>query len=179
MGPKSWRSELPEAPRRMSVAYMLMLDEIEKRMDKIAENMAVGSTDGNDPQYDDMVSEMAGQAFDDLRESLAGLRHPAENVDVMNFCAKLQRACARSLTKDDAEYLSELSKMVSRMGPSVAVLDAALADVFARSDGNSAPAPKMVHESILRAQARVDALGNRIEELCKQSSASTEQGMTA
>lgn len=97
----------------------------------------------------------------DLRESIHNLIMPANVVACRNFVARLMKACAHRLIRDDVPYLVELARMVVRLKPSPAVLETALAHLYEKSDGNP-PKPRDVRAVIITTQLRVDALRDRI-----------------
>jgi hypothetical protein len=148
----------------MELTYEMRLDVVERRLEEFfIEHEITGGTGSEEPEHDARHA-LASDTFLQLEEWLADLRHPVEPNGARDFVAKLMKACTRSLTRDHAEYLEELSKLVMRLRPSAGVLDAALAALFAASDGSS-PAPRDVHAAIVHAQSRVEEVGRRIDEI--------------
>jgi tRNA(Met) C34 N-acetyltransferase TmcA len=150
----------------MELAYELRLDVVEQALEHFVDHEVPGG-DGpieTEGEREEVHHALASEAFRQLDEWLGDLRHPVEPNAVRNFVAKLMKACTRSLTKDDAEYLEQLARLVMRLRPSAGVLDAALAALFAASDG-SPPAPSDVHAAVVHAQSRVEEVGRRIDEI--------------
>jgi hypothetical protein len=123
----------------------------------LAIDRLAAEVDAWERKFDDAPEKDREACRERLLQLVDELSAEADVRACQNFVARVLRACARRLEKEDATYCEELSLMVRRLRPAGSALECALCEIFENSDGD-APRPREVKHAVLRAQARLTRL---------------------